>query len=893
MFKIKFLVVIIFLTTAVSSYAQVGINNTNAAPNSFSMLDVSATQKGILIPRITTANRNNMAGAMGLSEEGLSVYDTDTKSFWFWDGTAWIAMGNGAALSDSDWFKSGTTDTPTDINDTIYHLGKVAVGKNTTNAQLDVYSADQVTLFNGKLENPNDMPLRLGASVDVDGTAITTHGKVGVYTTVGGDPGSASYPVLEGFEAAVIGQAGVDKDQYGIYTYVTGDNAGIHAGLSTYLDGGTTGDRYANYNWIAGSSSGKNFLYYGFDNNSGDGLHFGNFNMLAGTGNGIKYGGFNRIWNSGSGKQFGSFNEIYTKGAAAHTGTLNLLGARVAPENPASISAITGDSAGKRIGTVNTIAGDGGGLHLGESNNIISTGDGFHVAVSNVLGHDYLNNTNTTTAGYHLGLINNLTDTGNGIHAGTVNSLGLILDPNNPTNITAVTGDSDAKRVGEVNTIGGDGGGVHVGEANNIVSTGDGFHVAVSNVLGHNYLVNSNTATAGYQLGILNNITDIGNKAHVGATNILGFVVDPNDPTNIAPVVGDSDAKRVGELNTIGGDGNGQHYGIINSLLSTGTGELVGSSNVMGYDFITQSATNAAGDHVGTLNSLNSTGSGLHYGTVNFLGYDHIHKTEINSDGMHIGTGNLLAGGQSGSALQGLQVGSSNVIIAKSDVSSATSLGMQYGTMNIIGRNPANILGGTTDNGDGNHFAAYNEVTDTGNGMHVASYNKVSADGNGLHVAVYGEVDLANTGAMAGVFKGYTTATNQVSTINLYSAAEYNVMNTTMQNLTYMEAGFDPTLYNQLGNVQVKVVVRVTSSGPSGNEFQLTAQNASGTTTVISNSDTWTWTETDTTNHKYIVTTDWKTWAAGANMLELHLQGKTGSSLKIDNVYIVVRPMQY
>ncbi len=51
--------------------------------------------------------------------------------------------------------------------------------------------------------------------------------------------------------------------------------------------------------------------------------------------------------------------------------------------------------------------------------------------------------------------------------------------------------------------------------------------------------------------------------------------------------------------------------------------------------------------------------------------------------------------------------------------------------------------------------------------------------------------------------------------------------------------------------------------------------------------------ETDAKTNKYFVTTNWKPWTAGTDILELHLQGKTGSSLKIDNVYIVVRPMQY
>ena len=793
----KYLFFFAMFVVAMQSRAQVAINNTNATPNNYAMLDVSATQKGVLIPRITTADRTTMAGSMGATEEGLTVYDTDLKSFWFWDGSAWIAVGNGAMSDDKDWFKEGTTDAPSDNNDSMFHQGKVAIGTNTANAQLDLQSTTEASLFKAKLSNPNDIPLRLGASVDVDGTAITTHGKVGVYATVGGDPGSASYSVLEGFESAVIGQNGVDKDQYGLYTYVTGDNNGNHVGLSTYLDGnGTTGARYANLNQIAGSGNGINYLYYGMDRNNGDGIHFGNYFILGGSGNGIQYGNFNYISNSGSNKKFGTFNNIYSKSTSAQTGTTNMLGIHVDPSNPYNVNIITGDSDGKRLGSLNLIAGDGNGLHVGASNNIISTGDGFHVGIANNLGR--------------------------------------------------------------------------------------------------NYATNTNTATSGYQLGILNNITDTGNAAHVGSSNLLGIALDPNDPTNPIPVSGDSDAKRIGAMNTIGGDGNGQDYGVINTLVSSGSGEQVGTSNAMGYDFRTHTAVNSAGDHVGTLNALNATGDGKHFGMTNFIGYDHINHTELNSNGLHVGTLNLLAGGQStANGIAGLQVGTSNVIVAKTDSSVPIILGAQFGSMNIIGRDPNNPLAGTTNNGDGDHIATYNEVIDSGNGKHVASYNKVGADGTGQHIAVYGEVDSGDVRAMAGAFKGYTTATNQVSTISLYAANEYIVNNTTMQDLTFMEAGFDPRLYNQLGLLEVKLVIRVSSASGSGNKFKLRALNNSGTEVFpISDTDTWTWTETDTTNHKYVVTSEWKSWNAGTSPWELHLQGITDAQMKIVNVYIMVRPVQ-
>ena len=69
---------------------NVSINNTGASANSNAILDVddSNNDKGILIPRITTNQRVAISG-LGSSEEGLTVYDQTTNTFWLWDGAQW------------------------------------------------------------------------------------------------------------------------------------------------------------------------------------------------------------------------------------------------------------------------------------------------------------------------------------------------------------------------------------------------------------------------------------------------------------------------------------------------------------------------------------------------------------------------------------------------------------------------------------------------------------------------------------------------------------------------------------------------------------------------------------------------------------------------------------
>ncbi|MCP3907476.1 MAG: hypothetical protein GY712_05600, partial [Oceanicoccus sp.] len=72
--------VLILLSLGLS--AQVGVNTDGSSPDGSAMLDVKSTDKGMLVPRMTSAQRTAISGAA----TGLLVFDTDNSSFWFYDG---------------------------------------------------------------------------------------------------------------------------------------------------------------------------------------------------------------------------------------------------------------------------------------------------------------------------------------------------------------------------------------------------------------------------------------------------------------------------------------------------------------------------------------------------------------------------------------------------------------------------------------------------------------------------------------------------------------------------------------------------------------------------------------------------------------------------------------
>lgn len=80
----KSIFVLLILAFFNSSFAQVGINTDNSAPDPSSMLDVKSTDKGVVLPRMTLQQRNSIQNPT----EGLMVYCTNCGR-----------MGAGGALS--------------------------------------------------------------------------------------------------------------------------------------------------------------------------------------------------------------------------------------------------------------------------------------------------------------------------------------------------------------------------------------------------------------------------------------------------------------------------------------------------------------------------------------------------------------------------------------------------------------------------------------------------------------------------------------------------------------------------------------------------------------------------------------------------------------------------
>ena len=70
-------------TQKVEEDGRVGIGT--LTPDESAELDVVSTDKGVLVPRMTTDQKT----AISTPATGLLVYDTDLLAFSYWDGSSW------------------------------------------------------------------------------------------------------------------------------------------------------------------------------------------------------------------------------------------------------------------------------------------------------------------------------------------------------------------------------------------------------------------------------------------------------------------------------------------------------------------------------------------------------------------------------------------------------------------------------------------------------------------------------------------------------------------------------------------------------------------------------------------------------------------------------------
>jgi hypothetical protein len=82
--KIYYILTLLLCVYVQSANAQMGVNSTGAVPNAAAMLDVRSSDKGFLMPRMTTTQRD----AMPAIADGLMIYNTSIAEIQVYRGLA-------------------------------------------------------------------------------------------------------------------------------------------------------------------------------------------------------------------------------------------------------------------------------------------------------------------------------------------------------------------------------------------------------------------------------------------------------------------------------------------------------------------------------------------------------------------------------------------------------------------------------------------------------------------------------------------------------------------------------------------------------------------------------------------------------------------------------------
>lgn len=162
--KLKFLpLALLFCATMAAKAQNVGINTDASTPDNSAMLDVKSTDKGMLIPRMTEAQKNLIASPA----TGLLIYQTDgTSGFYFNQGTpaakSWILLG-----AKGDTGPQGPQGAP-GADGAQGPTG--AAGQGFANGT----AANQVYLTGTTSPYAPQSPVSMSGDVTINGTGVTT-----------------------------------------------------------------------------------------------------------------------------------------------------------------------------------------------------------------------------------------------------------------------------------------------------------------------------------------------------------------------------------------------------------------------------------------------------------------------------------------------------------------------------------------------------------------------------------------------------------------------------------------------------------------------------------------------------------------------------------------------
>jgi hypothetical protein len=228
--KITFLIALA-LTSLLARAQSVGIG-TNT-PSASAQLDISATNKGVLVPRMTSTQRVAIISPAA----GLLVYDTNVNQFYYYNGASWIALPTTAAPG-SGWLLGGNTGTnpatnfigTADNQPLIFKINNSAAGQIGLNNNTSLGGSSHILA--GGSENTGIGAFSLTLTNGINNTGV---GFSSLYSNIGGNSNTAIgsralYSNTKGYSNVALGASALYKSLVMSNLVAIGDSAAFNSG---------------------------------------------------------------------------------------------------------------------------------------------------------------------------------------------------------------------------------------------------------------------------------------------------------------------------------------------------------------------------------------------------------------------------------------------------------------------------------------------------------------------------------------------------------------------------------------------------------------------------------------------------------------------------------------
>jgi len=466
---------------------SLAVNTSGATANASSILDVSSTNKGMLIPRVALTGTSDITTIAGPATS-LLIYNTAsvsnvTPGYYYWTGSAWTRVVSGTA-----WSLTGNSGTSAATN-FIGTTDNTALSFRVNNQKAGLIDVSSNLFLGYQAGNVNTSTENTGIGyqalyANTTGSSNTATGTYALVSSIDGYANTATgawalaYSSQSGlnsafgFNAMAHVSTGSNNSAVGAYAldgspFMTGnDNTAMgYQSLTKNLDGNKNAayGKESLYNNVGGNENtgiGYQALYSNFN---------GNYNTATGTealkGNGS--GSFNvangyQALNTGN----GSYNTAigYSAMAASGSGSNNTaVGNSTLPFNSSGIENTAVGSlalAENTTGSTNTAVGSNAlRANHNNSNNVAvgynalaGTNNDGNTAVGTNSGLNAGNGTNCTFIGYQAGInsggLTNATAIGynatvssnNSLVLGDINNISVGIGISNPSDVLHVKG---------------------------------------------------------------------------------------------------------------------------------------------------------------------------------------------------------------------------------------------------------------------------------------------------------------------------------------------------------------------------------------------------------------------------------------------------------------------